>query len=363
MNEQEVRTLLADLAETPAPPSRVVVPRPVRRRRRYVHSRTWLSAAAAAVVVALLAVGAYVVTGGSPTSTDPAAAAPERFDPLMRYASFGWVPDEARMNSRSTVVNDVRFAMDVSEYVPDPSKGPMAAKPAASVGVALYAVGVKPESEQPPDIRGATDHDPGVPYLISEAPPVDGKRAEWLTVPGDSEFLMLRWHYAPGAWAEVSVARLSGDLHESAHRVATELRLDTERLRFPFHLTDLSAELRPVASSFREGGLDGPWRADLTFHSADDGVEMRVAASPMQPSNRNPNTTVDGHEAHHEKVTDQQYAEGLFVYDVTGLQADVTVLASDAADAAPVGPDGALGVYRGLTVHSDRSEWTDRPLR
>lgn len=363
MNEQEVRTLLADLAETPAPPSRVVVPEPVRRSRRYVWSRTWLSAVAAAVVVTLLAVGAYVVTGGSPTSTDPdrAASAPDRFDPLVRYASFGWVPDEARMNSRSTVVSDMRFAMDVSEYVPDPSKGPMASKPGASVSLALYAVGVKPESEYPPNVRGATDHDPSKPYLVSEAPPVDGKPAEWLTVPGDSEFLMLRWHHAPGAWAELSVARLSGDLRDSAHRVATDLRFDTERLLFPFHLTGLSAELRPVTSSFGEGGLDGPWRAELTFQSADDGVEMRVAASPTQPGNHN--TIIDGHKAHYEKTTDQQYAEGLFVYDVAGLKIDVTVLARNAADAAPVGPSGALSVYRGLTVHPDRSEWTIRPLR
>lgn len=367
MNEQEVRTLLADLAETPAPPSRVVVPGPARQHRRRVPSRTWLSAAVASVVVALLAVGAYVVTGGSPSATDsvPAASAPERFDPLMRYVSLGWIPDEARMNRRSTVVNDGRFATGVSEYIPDPAKGPMASKRGASVSVSLYAVGAKAESEQPPDVRGGLDHDPGVPYQVAEAPPVNGKPAEWLTVPGDPEFVMLRWRYAPDAWAEVNVARLSGDLYERAHRVATELRFETTPLRFPFHLTGLSTELHPVSSSFEEGGLAGPWRGELSFRSADDGVDMRVAATPLRPGERNPNTTVDGHEAFHEKPVPggQQHAELLVVYDLSGLQAEITVLADNAADAAPVGPEGALGVYRGLTVHPEQSEWTDRPLR
>lgn len=53
----------------------------------------------------------------------------------------------------------------------------------------------------------------------------------------------------------------------------------------------------------------------------------------------------------------------MFVYDVAGLKVDVTVLADNAADAAPVGPSGALCVFRVLTVHPDRSEWTIRPPR
>lgn len=141
--------------------------------------------------------------------------------------------------------------------------------------------------------------------------------------------------------------------------MASEVRLGTERLRYPFHLAAVPAGLRPVASTFDEGGLSGPWRADLTFHPADGGTEMRVTAAPTRPGDRDPNTTVDGHEARRDQQTQgPQYYDGLVVYDVSGLDVSVFVTAESSLD-----PDGTLGVYRGLTVHPEPSGWTDRPLR
>jgi hypothetical protein len=55
--------------------------------------------------------------------------------------------------------------------------------------------------------------------------------------------------------------------------------------------------------------------------------------------------------------------ESLFVYDVSGLQVNVIAQAPTEDDMTRVGPDGTRGVFRDLTVHPDRSEWTDRPLR
>lgn len=103
-------------------------------------------------------------------------------------------------------------------------------------------------------------------------------------------------------------------------------------------------------------------RADLEFGTADGEVDVRVAASPMQPGHGDPNTTVDGHDTYREKITDQQHSDSLFVYDVSGLQADVLIHGRTAADLARV-PDGVLGVYRTLTVHPGQNDWTDRPLR
>jgi hypothetical protein len=365
MNEQEVRTLLADLAETPAPPSRVSVPGAVSAVRRQARTRTWLATAAASVLVVALAAGTYVVTGGSqePTEPAPVANAPERFDPLVRYASFGWLPDKDRMNSSLTAVNDVAFSTAVSEFVLDPAKGPMAAKPAAEVSVSLYAAGEKPQSEEPLEIWGPSN-EPSMPYApVTRAPSVNGKPAYWVTIPEDPETLILKWRWAPNAWAEVTVSRLSGDLHENAHRVASKLRIAEERLRFPFHLTGLTSDLRPVASIVQEGGFAEPWRVDLELGTADDNVNLRVGSTPTRPGDSHPNTTVDGHEARHEITTDQQYLDTLFVYDVSGLQTDILIHGSTAADLERAGPDGAVGVFRTITVHPEPDDWTDRPVR
>ncbi|MGB3438593.1 MAG: hypothetical protein WBA97_07540 [Actinophytocola sp.] len=376
MNEQEVRILLTDLAETPAPPSRVDVPRAATTARRQARVRTWTMTAAASVLVAGLVVGVTYAVGGGTPAPEPVAGAPARFDPLIRYASFGWVPDENKMNSSLTVVNDGRFATSVSEFVPDPAQGPMVRQPAAEVGVSLYAAGVKPESEEPLEIWGPTDPAPTVPYApVTDAPDVNGVPAYWVTVPGEPERIILKWRWAPDAWAEVDVARIDGDLRQSAHRVASEVRIgDTGRLRFPFHVTGLPAGLRPVSSSLSEGGFDAPWRVDLDFATDEQTVNLRLVASPMSAGDdRVPNTTVDGRPVLRQtageesgqgvSVAGSEYFDMLFVDDVSGLRTDVLLHTRTEADAAPLGPDGAAGVFRNLTVHPDRADWTDRPDR
>jgi len=380
MNEQEVRTFLDDLADTPAPPPRVDVPRAVAVARRQARVRTWTSTAAASVLVVGLAVGVnYTVTGGSPASTESGSvvSAPARFDPLVEYASFGWLPEESKMNSSFTSVNDVRFATMVRQYVPDPSKGPMASLPAASVNASVYAAGSMPQSELPLDLWGPTDPTPTEPYApVTDAPDVNGAPAYWVTVPGEPETIILKWRYAPDAWAEVTVSRLDGDLRQSAHRVASELRVGgTARLRFPFDLTGLPAGLRPVASMFAEGGLDEPWRVELDLSTDDRKMNVNVAVDPILASDRrDANITVDGHQAYREtvvgdstegtRVAGSQWADRLFVYDdVAGLNVGVLADARTPADAEPLGPDGAVGLYRGTTVHPDRADWTDQPLR
>ncbi|WP_133901017.1 hypothetical protein [Actinophytocola oryzae] len=317
----------------------------------------------------------HAVPGDAPTgSAASVASAPVRFDPLVRFASFGWLPED-RMNSRFTTVHDVGFSTGVWEYVPDPSKGPFASLPAASVGVTLYSAGHTPETELPLEVWGPPDSPPGSHAPVTTAPPVNGAPAYWVTVPGEPEKIILKWRYAPNGWAEVTVSRLNGDLHRIAHRVARELRVGgTERLRFPFHLTGLPTGLRPVMSTIREGGLPGPWEGELLLATSRDnrGMNLGVSVQPMTPGDRHPNTTVDGYQANREivvgddgqtVVSGAQYADLLTVYDVSGLQTGIRVDAQSAAEVAPLGPDGSVSVFRGMTVHPDRADWTDRPLR
>jgi hypothetical protein len=377
MKEQEVRTLLEDLADTPAPPSRVDVPSAVTMARRQARVRAWTSVAAASVLVVALAVGVtYVVAGGSqapPDSTTSVASAPERFDPLVEYASFGWVPERSRMNSSRTTVSGVRYMTSVSQHVPDPSQ-PMAALPAANVTACFYAAGFNPKTEQRLDVRGPSDSTESV-APVTEAPAVNGAPAYWFTVPSDPEMIILKWRYAPNAWAEVYVSRLDGDLRQIAHRVASEMLVGgTERLRFPFHLTGVPDGLRPVATTIAEGGLDAPWDIELNLSTSPENVErglrVEVSVEPITESEkRDPNTTVDGHPAtRHTSVGDNaggaQVSDTLLVHDdPVGLNTFILVDAKTTADAAPLGPDGALGLYHALTLHPNTADWTGDPLR
>jgi hypothetical protein len=311
-------------------------------------------------------------------TTAPVANAPTRFDPLVQYASYDWLPSD-KLTWRTTSINAARFTVNAAEYVPDPANGPNAAKPAAFVGVSLYAAGVDPLTELPFQTMSGDGTTQTMHYgPVTDAPPVDGAPAYWVGVPGDTETVILKWRYAPDGWAELSASRLGGDLRETIHRIASALRVGgTERLRFPFQLTGLPAGLRPASSEFEEGGLTSPWHATLDLDtqpgSQPDGkapsvVSVSVNPSTDQSGSRNSNTTVDGHQARRDIVSgdhlgEPQYSDRLSVYGLDGLQADVSISTATAEDAAPLGPDGALGLYRTLTVHPDRADWTDQPVR
>jgi hypothetical protein len=383
MNEQDVRTLLDDLASTPAPPSQVDVQRAVTTVRRQARTRAWVSAAAAILVVGLGAGITYATmdnsapaTGSTPTNaptTAPVTSAPTRFDPLVQYASFDWLPSD-KLTWRSTSINPERFAMSAGEYVPDPANGPNAALPAPSVDVRLYAAGVVPQTEKPIEAQIPGGGTQTVNYgPVTDAPAVDGAPAYWVGAPGGSEMIILKWRYAPDGWAELYVSQFDGDQREIAHRVASALSVgSTERLRFPFHLSGLPAGLRPTSSAFDEGGLTWPWHASLDLNTQADGTGpgVSVAVNPTtdQSDGRAPNTTVDGHPARRETFGGDhlgrpEYSDRLYVYDVEGLEATVFISATTVEAAAPLGADGALGLYRTVTVHPDRADWTDQPVR
>jgi hypothetical protein len=196
MNEDTVRTLLADVAAGPEPPSRISIEAARKTgRRRQRAARVITSGAAAVMAVGGALVIPHLGFAATPASTaGPAAGArpaahdkpagpakraapapaPAQFDPLELSANFGWLPsfwneDGASVEETSTftVVNLAHgqtLKVSPRGWYPDTD---------------LYA------STQGSFPGAATD---------PKAPAVNGQPAYW-----DGNGIM--WQYAPGAWA------------------------------------------------------------------------------------------------------------------------------------------------------------------
>ena len=195
MNEDTVRTLLADAASAPEPPSRISIEGALKVGRR----RQWAARVIASGGVAVLVAGGALIlphlrlAGAPDSATRPAsgtrivapvkpaapAPAPAQFNPLELSANFGWLPSFWNSGGASveetptfTVVNLTHgqtLKVSPRGWYPDPT---------------LYS------STRGSFPRAATD---------PKAPAVNGRPAYW-----DGNGLM--WQYAPGAWAYLYAA-------------------------------------------------------------------------------------------------------------------------------------------------------------
>ena len=194
-DEDTVRTLLADVASAPEPPSRISIEGARKAGRRRQRAARMIASGAVAVV----AVGGALVvphlrlaaapasatgpaSGARTAAVKPAASvkpaapapAPAQFNPLKLSANFGWLPSFWNEDGASveetptfTVVNLTHgqtLKVSPRGWYPDPS---------------LYA-----------STRGSF---PGA-ATDPKAPAVNGRPAYW-----NGNGIM--WQYAPGAWA------------------------------------------------------------------------------------------------------------------------------------------------------------------
>ncbi len=233
MIEDTVRTLLADVAGEPGPPSRISIEGARKAgRRRQRAARAIASGAVAVVAVGGALIVPHLRLAAAPASvTGPAsgtriaasvkpappvkqpAPAPAQFNPLELPANFGWLPSFWNSGGASVeetptfmVVNLVHSqTLKVSPrgWYPDPS---------------LYA------STRGPFPGVATD---------PKAPAVNGQPAYW-----DGNGIM--WQYAPGAWAYLYAA---GNVQGRSGRALDEKMASTvlfgqhQPLYAPFQLT------------------------------------------------------------------------------------------------------------------------------
>jgi hypothetical protein len=209
MDDSTMRTILRDIAETGEPPEpapRIDINRACRRGRRRLWARRVAPLAAGAVAAALLTVP-HALTGlaapgqASLNQQPPAASAaspsaltaPAEFNPLVPYATFGWLP--AGFSTSAGVAADGQFSAGqdvVSLDAVAPASGgrdlslTVAARDACPATVTSLWQAAKKQKMVTCPITG---------FVTGAAPDIDGRPAFWI----DDGWLA--WQYAPGAWA------------------------------------------------------------------------------------------------------------------------------------------------------------------
>jgi hypothetical protein len=220
MDESAVRELLLFAAQDDdAPPCQVSLRQARRRgrqRRRLV--RVYLPSAApvaAAIAVALVLTLSSVLSGGASTRVGPsrpAAAAPtvapSVFNPLVPYASFGWLPPGFSAQASAGVTDQATSHAVTLQAMAAPTDGRMVAVTVDTAGscriepTSVAMPKAAANADAPAQTLSCTDPSPGsgnrYAELASAAPAVNGEPAYW-TPEG-----ALEWQYAPAAWAEVT---------------------------------------------------------------------------------------------------------------------------------------------------------------
>jgi hypothetical protein len=265
LDEHAVRTLLHEAARTPEPPSAVDVD--AARRRG---SRQLLARRAALPVLAVVALAAALTVPGGLLSSHPERTvaspvldAPFQFNPLVPYASFGWLPPGYSENNADLDFNQgVTSATDfVSREAVAPAAGRLLylqveARDMCAVNTVtdLRAI-IRTRGQEEVACLDAAFTVTGV------APDVNDRPAFW-TDHGSG----VAWEYAPDAWAELSLSGIAGDggkaLPPSAATRALLLKVadrvtygNTTPLTFAFRLTgELPAAWQLWRASFDVSG-------------------------------------------------------------------------------------------------------------
>jgi hypothetical protein len=276
MDEAGARALLERVAGNEAPPTRIDIALARRKGRARLRWRRAAIVGGVPVVAAIAAV-AMIVGGMLPARTSGPVAVrgnvvtPHRFNPLIPYASFGWLPSGKHITAAYT-----------SAASEDLEVGPTGSP--RSWDLMVYTVGSCNHTSgqllrllhggHQPTMKctlnwGASGG--GHPTLANPvsavAPPVNGHRAFWArpvcnTNQCNLAAAMLVWNYAPGGWA-----RLSGPSRSDALKIADNVTFGASTghaIRFPVTITGPSPSWRvTMVQSAPYGGVLAAQQWDL----------------------------------------------------------------------------------------------------
>ena len=361
----DLRAGLDEVADSYRPrPGSIAVARA--RGRRSLRMRRGAAAVGSAAVIAVVAtavagglpgLGAHAGTGGSVAGGKaPAAARSQQHvtgtDPLLRTASFGWLP----------------AGLSAGGYVSDSQDQPYleldASGPVASLILTAYWRGGMPPI---PHLPG------GVPGRRIPAAPVHGRPTYWITEPTlglrAQENFEMQWQYAPGRWADLQAAALHAasvtSLTREAYRIAATVSFGRpSRVAMPFAVTGIPAGLVARRATLTTGwGPSGQIFFSGPGNSPADSLQIGVGpASVPRKIGQRPNTTIGGYRAYDSQLGQPATASAvLYVLDVHGFVVQIDA----SGPALRALPGGLAGLFRAMTVFSssDQAAWTVFPVR
>jgi hypothetical protein len=360
VDEAGVRTLLGQLADTEPPPARIDLDAAMtagRRGRWWRRARAGGSVLLAAVAVAAAA-GLLAGPGQRPgQQATGGLVAPARFDVLLPYASFGWLPPGFQTGAAGGTTPASRPAELILVAVSHGAFIELIVNPAGPCHLAGRALLCSTYNT--------------MDAVQSRAPDVNRHRAYWLLG------AKLAWEYAPGAWAVLDWTDAnvpwppSGAQRAAVLRVAAGVRYgQTAPMRFPYWISGLPAgwqvsevDYTPLAGQLVVQTLhvdDGPGDADVD--------EVQIVAAPAAHSGISCSRATGQHVTVG-RVAAVIYSAGpeqqLCIPDWRGLRVLVILTARQTAPAPdPTGAHGVLAYARTLhPLGPDPAHWTANPLR
>jgi hypothetical protein len=288
MDEPQVRVLFERLSDTEAPPSQIDISLARRSGRRKLRRHRAAISGTPAVAVAAVALFAGGVLPapwhgqpqGSPSLAAPQPAAPAGFNPLVPYATFGWLPAGDSVVSGTTA----RVSQQLDAGPGHRARWSVTAISAGRCSLSSGQILGRLHHGAHPQLR--CDLGSGGTVLFAaerRAPSVNGHAAF-------QDGQRLAWEYARNSWAVVSEADREPDLKLMVKVAAgvTFGHLRQPGLRFPIQLTGLPVAWRVSSVHFLPdaGVLRGQWLY-LEGKGSSEGPSVDVApAGPGNPCRR-----------------------------------------------------------------------------
>lgn len=298
LDEHAVRTLLHEAAGAPEPPSAVDVDAARRRGSRRLRARrAALPVLAVVALAAALTVPGGLLSGHSertvasprPPASSPVVNAPWQFNPLVPYASFGWLPPGYSENDTDSDLN--QGVSSATDFMSREAAAPAAGRLLYLQVNARDMCAISTAADLQANVRAhrsvqalCTD----AAFIVTGvAPDVNGRPAFW-TDHGSG----IAWEYAPDAWAELSLSGIAGAGGQAlAPSAATRALLqkvaahvaygDTTPLTFAFRL---SGELPAGWQVWRAGfGVSGGrmFGTGITVGPSVDTSALSISASTV----------------------------------------------------------------------------------
>jgi hypothetical protein len=258
------------------------------RRRRVGLAGTPLLAVAAAVVVALTAGAASPKTSSSPPSSSPPAGqgAPQEFDPLVPYLSFGWLPPGIKLVDGDILKQVV--SLDGNDKLFGEHDWGLSVYAAGQCQLTTGHKNTKTGGKDTQTLKCAPHVYDIKDKIDAPAPSVNGHQAFW-------SGYELVWQYASDGWATLSVPFTPGspipkrtpELVQDAVKVASNVKFaaDTPPLEFPLQLSGLDSQVQ-VSSVFyvpNQGVLQA-YNFGLSSGTPDPGADGGLVYQKGQPS-------------------------------------------------------------------------------